>query len=641
MNTPSQPPNLILGTAGHVDHGKTALIERLTGINADRLQEERDRGLTIDLGFAWLRLPSGAWAGIVDVPGHERFVKNMLAGATGIDLFLLVVAADEGVMPQTREHLTILKVLEIEAGIVVITKSDLVEPEMLELVKEDIAEALKGTVFEKAPTVAVSSKTGAGIEELLGKLEEVAAQVRPRDIAGPARMQIDRSFTVKGFGTVVTGSLIRGRLALDQELEVAPRGLRTRVRGLEVYGEHVQEVVAPCRVGVNVASLSREEVVRGDQLIAPGSMSPSWMLDVRVRLSAEAQRPLVYRERVHVHHGAAELLGRVVLLEAEQLLPGEEGLAQLRLEAPAVAATGDHFVLRRYSPPYAIGGGVILDPRPTRHRRREEGAIERLLTLESGTSADHARDWIRSEALRVFGVRGLASGLQLDPAEAQQLVEALRESGAVSELASGRFVDSEEADGLLQAIQEALAEYHEANPLRASMPLHHLQRAVGNPAPEVMQWALGVLRKGELIVAESGGWRSRGHEPRVEESQRALLRTVIAEAEAAAKAPPMQEQVLARLGGTANSRALLELAVSEGDVVLIGDFVMGRRALEQAVEELAELYRRSGAFGVSEVRDLWGSSRKYVVPILEHLDGAGVTRREGDRRHFVRLLAAK
>lgn len=629
-------PNLIIGTAGHVDHGKTALIQRLTGINTDRLQEEQERGLTIDLGFAWLQLPSGAWAGIVDVPGHERFVRNMLAGATGIDLFLLVVAADEGVMPQTREHLTILDVLEIGAGMVVLTKCDLVEPAMVHLVREEVAEALRQTVFADAPMVAVSSRTGEGFDELIARLDEVAQHVKPRDVTGPTRVQVDRSFTMKGFGTVLTGSLLRGRLAVDQELELLPSGLRTRVRGLEVYGRHLDFVTAPCRVGVNVAGVSREEVQRGHQLVTPGSMTPAWMLDVRLRLSSDARRPLEYRERVHIHHGAAEVLGRVVLLETDALAPGEEALAQLRLEGPVAAAAGDRFVIRRYSPPYAIGGGVILDPHPSRHRRRETAAVDRLRSLEAGGLAHRALDWARSRNRQVFGAGDLASALQVDSGEAETLIENLSEAGALLPVAPGRYLETECAEALEQAVVHALRAFHSQQPLRPAMPTNRLQAALESPPPEALQWALGVLRQQGRVVPESSGWRLAEHavalSPRQEEAL-AKLQTQVQESGLNA---PRCEEVQRQLDALGDGRALLAAAMDRGGLLIVGEFLMARNAVRRAAQELAAAYEQRGPLSVADVRDIWGSSRKYVVPLLEYFDGTGFTRREGDRRTVLR-----
>lgn len=632
MTTPYGLPNLIIGTAGHVDHGKTALIERLTGINADRLREEQERGLTIDLGFAWFQLPGGAWAGIVDVPGHERFVKNMLAGATGIDLFLLVVAADEGVMPQTREHLTILNVLEVPAGMVVVTKADLVDADMLALVCEDISQELAGTVFEGLPMLPVSARTGEGIGELVAALDDLAGRVRPRDIAGPTRMQLDRSFILKGLGTVVTGSLVRGRLRVDQELEILPRGLHTRARSLEVYGRHMEEAVAPCRVGVNLAGIGRDEVERGDQLVAPDSMTPSWMLDVRLRLAPDADRPLEHRERVRVHHGAGELLGRVVLLDADLLPPGHEALAQLRLEAPAVAAPGDRFVIRRYSPAYTIGGGAILDPSPTRHRRREGEMLDRLRHLESGSPLDRARSWVRERREGSFEVTDLAGGLQLDEEQAEALVGGLESAGDITLLGPGRYADAQRAEALRAQVLEALDAYHLAHPLEEAMPTPRLQAALGSPPPELHSWALKRLREEGLIAAESGSWRRAGHQVRLADAHQHALDALRRRANEAGMSPLTREEALA-LFPAGDAQALLALAVARGVVVPVGEFVISRAILAHAAGQLTERYQAAGPVRIADVRDLWGTTRKYVIPLLEFFDGAGFTRREGDLRH--------
>ncbi len=633
------PGNIIIGTAGHVDHGKTALVQRLTGIDTDRFQEEKKRGLTIDLGFAWLPLPGGSWAGIVDVPGHERFVKNMLAGATGIDIFMLVVAADEGVMPQTREHLTILDVLQIDTGLVVVTKCDLVDAEMLLLAQEDIAQQLRGTVFERAPIVTVSARTGEGIDGLVACLDELARQVRPRDTAGPTRMQIDRSFSIKGFGTVVTGSLIRGGLKVDQELEILPTGHRTRVRNLEVYEQHLDEVLAPVRVGGNIAGLGRDEVERGHQLVAPGSMKPSWMLDVRLRLSPSAGGPLRYRERVRIHHGAAELLGRVVLLETEALGPGEEGLAQLRLEAPAVAGIGDHFVLRRYSPAFTIGGGTVLDPTPSRHRRKQEAAIRRLQALQEGTLADRGADWARSHS-GGFTAADLAAALQIDDEVAERAIEELLARGTLAPMVAGRYMHAEVAGGLRRAALDALAGYHAQNPLQPAAPKAFVQAALGQLAPDVAQWLMATLEAGEEIVSEPGSWRLAGHRVALAPEDQAALDRLLERVATAGVTAPSREEVLELLGRK-SAHALLDIALRRGDLMVVGGFLMSPAALLAAAKSLAERYEAHGPFTIGEAREVLGASRKYLVPVLEYLDGTGFTRREGEARRVLRAPGPK
>ncbi|MFQ5808648.1 MAG: selenocysteine-specific translation elongation factor, partial [Armatimonadota bacterium] len=364
----------IIGTAGHVDHGKTALIKRLTGIDTDRLPEEQQRQLSIDLGFAYFDLPSGVRAGIVDVPGHERFVKNMLAGATGIDLVLLVVAADEGVMPQTIEHLDILTLLGIRHAVVALTKIDLVDHDWLDLVEDDLRTALRGTPFEDAPAVRLSSTTGQGFPELAETIDKVYAQVPPRDISGPARLWVDRVFSVRGFGTVVTGTLSRGRLAVEDTVEVLPEQGSMRIRAIQVHGDFIEAVTAARRVALNLSRTEGAAITRGSLIAAPGSMQPTSMLDARLRLLPTVGKPLANRTRIRLHVGTAEILARVALLDCDTLAPGDSALAQLRLERPTAASAGDSFIVRTYSPMTTIGGGQVIDPAPRRHVRHDERA---------------------------------------------------------------------------------------------------------------------------------------------------------------------------------------------------------------------------------------------------------------------------
>ena len=636
--------NLIIGTAGHVDHGKSALIRRLTGIETDRLREEQERGMSIDLGFAYFDLPSGAHGCIVDVPGHEKFIKNMLAGVTGFDIVLLVIAADEGVMPQTREHLAIIDLLGIEEGMVVITKADMVDAEWLVMIQDDIAAAMAGTIFADAPMVVTSARTGQGYEELIARLDELARSLKPRDTAGPTRVQIDRVFTIKGHGTVVTGSLLRGELRVEQELEILPQGKTARTRSIEVHGGHVQSVGAPCRVGVNVAGVDRADLERGSQLVAPGSMKNSWMLDVRVRVTGDADRPLLYRERIRLHHGAAELLGRVVLLDAEALAPGEEGLAQLRLEAPVAASRDDRFVIRRYSPAHTIGGGHVIDPAPTKHRRGQERILERLRGIEGGSTEDLAARWALERGLLAFRPSDLTAALQLPAQDGAELVAALVELGSLSPLSGGQYVATEPLEALMTRAQEALQAYHAAYPLQPAMPLNRLQGALDKPPQAVLAAALETLRQQSLAAEETGGWRLASHTVAVGDALREDLARIEAKARQADAAPLSRAEVLQDLATTgedarryaAPAEELLSLMIREGRLVPVGEFVMHPAALAGARAALTAHYAEKGAFTVSEAREILGTTRKFVVPILEHFDTAGVTRRDGDVRHVLR-----
>ena len=375
----------VIGTAGHVDHGKSTLIKALTGIDPDRLQEEKDRGMTIDLGFAWLRLPSGKEISIVDVPGHERFIKNMLAGVGGIDLALLVIAADEGVMPQTAEHLATLDLLQIQSGVVALTKSDLVDKDWLDLVQEDVRLRLQGTVLARAPIYPVSAITRQGIPELLAGLDAVLAQTHPKRDIGRPRLPIDRIFTIGGFGTVVTGTLVDGRLSVGQEVEIQPRGLKSRVRGLQTH-KHKEETALPgSRVAVNLVGLAVEDLQRGDVLTSPGWLTPTKLLDARVRLVADLARPLDHNTEVSFHTGSAEALGRLRVLDGEALAAGATAWVQIELQSPIAVAKSDYFIIR--SPNATLGGGQIVDPHPRRHKRNRPEVIAALETLAKGRPA--------------------------------------------------------------------------------------------------------------------------------------------------------------------------------------------------------------------------------------------------------------
>ncbi len=624
----------IIGTAGHVDHGKTALIRQLTGINTDRLPEEQRRGLSIDLGFAYFDLPSGTRAGIVDVPGHERFVKNMLAGATGMDLVLLVVAADEGVMPQTIEHRDILTLLEIRHAIVALTKIDVVDPEWLDLVADDLRASMEGTPFESAPIVGVSSTTSEGFPELAQTIDQVYARVPPRDVSGPARLWIDRVFSVRGFGTVVTGTLVRGRLAVDDTVELLPEQASMRIRAIQVHGEAVEAVVAAQRVALNLSRTERANIARGHLIAAPGSMQPTSMLDVRIRLIPSLSRPLVNRTRIRVHIGTVEILARIVLLGRDRLVPGEHCLAQLRLENPTAASSGDHFVVRSYSPMATIGGGRIIDAAPSRHRRYDDRVINQLRAAERGSPRDLVEQALRNAGAAPITTADLARQLQWDVADVEAILDELACAGSVRRLAGVEaYVHAGQYDGVAARVLEKIGEHHAGQPLRLTMPKSQLQAAVGPVAASLLEDVLVHLHERDQIVVHSGGLRLASHEVRLTPQQEAAARRMEAEALRREFSPLAISEMLDQVPDDA--RALLDLALDRGVLVEIGGFIYHKDIIERAKKRVREHVARSGAFTVSQFRDLVQSSRKFVVPLLEHLDRTGFTRRQGD----VRVLA--
>ncbi|MBI4839975.1 MAG: selenocysteine-specific translation elongation factor, partial [candidate division NC10 bacterium] len=422
--------HLIIGTAGHIDHGKTTLVKALTGIDTDRLKEEKERGISIELGFAFLRLPDGVQAGIVDVPGHERFVKTMLAGVGGIDLVILVIAADEGVMPQTREHLHICALLQVKRGLVALTKSDLVEAEWLEMVRADIVETLKGTFLDGCPVVPCSATTGQGLPELLQAIQDQAAAAEPKRTEGTVRLPVDRVFTIKGFGTVITGTLWSGTLAVGDEVAILPADLRSRVRRLQVHGQTVERAVAGQRTAVNLPGLEVSQIERGDVLCLPGTLHSSETFDATLSLLPDAPRPLVNRARIRFHLGTSERLARVVLLDREELQPGGQAYVHLRLETPSAALPADRYVIRSYSPAVTIGGGSILDPNPPRERRPRAKMIEHLRILEQGSPTDRLERLLLAAGFTPATGDELRRRSDLDPAAVADSLRALTEKGA-------------------------------------------------------------------------------------------------------------------------------------------------------------------------------------------------------------------
>lgn len=611
--------HIIVGTAGHIDHGKTALVRALTGIDPDRLEEEKRRGITIDLGFAHLEA-GGVRFGFVDVPGHERFVKNMLAGAGGIDMVLLVIAADESVKPQTREHFEICRLLGIRHGLVVLAKKDLADAEMLEVARMDAAELVKGSFLEGAPVVAVSAATREGLEELRGQMVLLAARIPERDVAGIPRLPVDRSFTLRGFGTVVTGTLVAGRLRAGEEVEVQPGGRGLRIRGLQVHGEAVEEAVAGQRTAVNLAGVEASDLRRGMTLTAPGRWQATDAVDCRVELLAAAP-PLRHGAPVHFHAWTAETTAEVRLFDAGRPLEaGQAGFARLLLGHPVLLKPGDRFILRQFSPLTTIGGGVVIDPQPP-FKMRRQAAAARLAELEQAPVERKLALWAEEtprgvDAATLAGRAGVTVETLPELAPVAGLVWIRGERPSV---ALRRRVEEEAIK-----LRERLAQFHQENPLLGGMP----RAAAGLEAG----WLEALLEADREVVAEGEMLRLRGFAPRkkAEESE-AEERIERVFREAGLEAPPARE-ALAKAGlDEARARTLLQLMLKDGRLVRVGPELLLHR---EAVERLKALVReRKGQrFGVGEFKEWTGVSRKYAIPLLEYLDRERVTRREGDRR---------
>lgn len=629
--------HFIIGTAGHVDHGKTALIRALTGAETDRLREEQERGMSIDLGFADFTLPSGLHAGVIDVPGHERFLKNMLAGAGGIDLVLLVIAADEGVMPQTREHLDILNILQTRKGIVVLTKADLVDPEWLELVQEDIRETLKGTFLAGAPMAPVSSITGQGIPELRALLDRMAAEVPTRTIVGPWRLPIDRVFTVRGFGTVVTGTLLSGVARVGDRVEVEPRRLETRIRSLQSHGASVDYAEAGSRVAMNLAGLELEDVARGDVAAPPGVYQPTQALDARLEVLASCPRPVKNRTRVRVYLGAAEVLARMNLLDTEVLEPGGSALVQLRLETPTVAAKGDRYVLRFYSPMETIGGGSVIDPAPVRHKRLDPAVIANLAVKERGTPEELVAETVARGGLTPVQPQAIATQLAMPLAEVRALLPALQERGELVGMEGEAVLHRHRLDAAAHQLLGVLSDFHQAQPMRTGMSREELRSRLSRQMDtKGFSLVLGRLEADGQVVADAGRVRLAAHAPRFTPEQERIAEAL----EAALLADPFNAPFYEEIRTAANLPAktageVWEALIDNGVVVRIAaDVFLHRKAVDQAIARVREYLAANGQITAAQFRDMVGTSRKYAVPLMEYLDAQRVTRRVGDAREL-------
>lgn len=615
----------VIGTAGHVDHGKSTLIQALTGIDPDRLREEKERGLTIDLGFAWMNLPSGREVSIVDVPGHERFVKNMLAGVGGIDLALLVVAADEAVMPQTREHLAILDLLEIKRGIVALTKKDLVEQDWLDLVNAEVEETLQGTTLTGAQVFAVSAYTGEGLCELVAAIDALLDESETRRDIGRPRLPVDRSFVIPGFGTVVTGTLADGTLRIGQEVELVLAQRRVRVRGLQTHRKSEEEAQPGTRTAVNLAGISHEEIDRGEVLTIPDWLRPTSAVDVRLRLIPDAPRRLRHNASVTFHSGTGETLARTRHLDRTELAPGDTGWAQIKLQDPAPLVKGDFFVIRWADA--TVGGGTVVDPHAKRHRRFHAPTLEHLEVLEQGTTED-----IVLEALDSVGtadVQQISRQANLSVPDTREQLAALLRSGVVVALGASAvqdntvFVSEPAWRQIKERARLVLEGYHEQHPLRRGAPREELRSRLRLESHASVVALQRLVEEG-IIVEEDPWIRLPQHRVKVAHEERKRLEEYLRRLKAEPFSPP-----------TSNMPApdLINLLVDEGEVVKVSESVVFEAsAYEEMMSKVIEHLRSEGKITVAQVRDLFGTSRKYALALMEHLDQRRVTRRVGDER---------
>lgn len=640
---------VIVGTAGHIDHGKTSLVKALTGVDADRLKEEKERGITIDIGFADLTVGDTHF-GFVDVPGHERFVKNMLAGAHGIDLVMLVVAADESVMPQTREHFDICRLLEVKSGLVVITKADLVDEEFLQLVESEVAEFVAGSFLEGAPVLRVSSRSGAGVDELKKTLAMLASKVQERDDAAVARLPIDRVFTIKGFGTVVTGTLIAGRIRAGDELEVLPSaGRRSRARGLQVHGKSTTEAFAGERTAINLQGIDLDEVERGQTLAPAGRLRASSMLDVRLQLLKSAPRSLRTRSRVRLHIGTAEVLARVVLLGQSELAAGAECFAQLRLESPTLALPGDHFIIRSYSPAVTIGGGTVVDALPQKHRLRE--AAQAASQLEKLAAAHLAANDAERIALLVemAGEHGMShaeiAARSGSPDEAiKRAADAMTKSRRAIAASSNPLllVERSAFEELAKRVRALLKEFHQKSPLESGMGREEIREKIfAHLPPEIFRAVVTQLVERNEVAAEKDLLRLASHRIALSAEEQAAKDHLAALFATAGLRPMSLEEAIAKAGpqfgiDAARAQRFAQMLINSGELVRVAELIFHRSALDGLRQTLQKFKAEHGAkLDVGAFKDLTGISRKYAIPLLEYLDRQRVTRRAGDAREIL------
>jgi len=623
--------SVVIGTAGHIDHGKTALVKLLTGIDTDRLKEEKERGISIDLGFAHLSLPSGIEAGIVDVPGHERFVRNMLAGAGGIDIVLFIIAADEGVMPQTLEHLNIVNILRVHGGVVALTKIDLVDSVWMEMVRSDVKSLLTGTALENAPIVPVSSVSGEGKEQIVRALDAAAAKVPENPDGEFVRLPIDRVFTVEGFGTVVTGTLWSGRIKTGDNLDIVPQGKRIRVRNVQVFGRDVPDVHAGQRIALALHPVSCEEVARGDWLVTPGALNPSSMIDVRFDLLKDVSRPLKTKTRVRFHLGASEVIGRVYFLDTEELRPGETSFAQLRLESPVLAVQSDRFVIRSYSPQITIGGGSVLVSQSSKHKRRDAAAVDTLALIEHGSPTERVEHAIKTSGEKGVEISELSRRTGVENSRVEESLRTLTEEGKIHKTAS-LLIHADSLHALKGEVASCLRDYQEHYRSRWGMTKGELRNRFGRISSEIFAAVLDSLVKERKLFIKEDKNRMDTPDFSLSEQETSLKRQIERRLlDAGFNVPSIKE--LAPPGKQATASDILQILVEEGKAVKVtAELFFHSAKIGEAERLLREFLLKNKKMQVGEFKDLINVTRKFAVPLLEYFDRKGITRRQGDFR---------
>ncbi|MDP3297931.1 MAG: selenocysteine-specific translation elongation factor [Thermodesulfovibrionia bacterium] len=625
---------VILGTAGHIDHGKSTLVHALTGIDPDRLKEEKERGITIDLGFAYLNYPDGLRVGIIDVPGHEKLIKNMLAGAGGIDIVLLVIAADEGIMPQSKEHLAICNLLKIKKGLIALTKSDLVEKDWLSLITDDIRNFVKGTFLEGAEIIPVSSKTGYNLELLKEKIKEIALSVEPKPVKGIFRLPVDRVFTLKGFGTVVTGTAISGSISVDAPVEILSKGIKTKVRGLHSHGESLKTACAGQRVAINLQGVGKEEIQRGDVMATPDKIKPTSMIDARIELLEDISLPkLQNRSLIHFYTGTSELVGRIILYDKEELKPGESLYCQFRFQNPVPLMTGDRYIIRRFSPLLTIGGGEILDTLP-RRRKRKEG-FEDLKVFELGSLEEKLSMKILHYGVNGVDITLLEGWIKAELSDINNAIKSLITKNKLIQL-DNRLIHKEAFDIFSQKSLSIIKDFHKNNPLKPGMLKEDLRAVFKQLDQRLFESLLAAIKDIEI---EKEILRLKTFKIFLSDDKKLLKEKILKTFDSSSFQPPTKEELSSRLFGIINIKeldALLKIMASEGALVRINDSLyLSLNNYTKMMDGLRSFFKTKKEMTVGEFRNILNTTRKYALPFLEYLDSHKITLRVRDVRIFL------
>ncbi|AKN32256.1 translation elongation factor [Clostridium carboxidivorans P7] len=629
--------HIIIGTAGHIDHGKTTLIKALTGRETDTLREEKERGISINLGFTFFDLPSGRRAGIIDVPGHEKFIKNMLAGVSGIDIVIMVIAADEGIMPQTREHFEILQLLNIKRGLIALTKSDLVDEEWLSMIKEDVKEEFKGTFLENAPIHAVSSKTKVGLDALIKDVDKLTEEIDAKDTQGHFRLPVDRVFSVSGFGTIVTGTVISGMIKEGENVEIYPSKEVSKVRGIEVHDKSVKIAEAGQRCAINIANVKTSAVKRGDVIAAANLMEPSLMIDCKLYYLKSASRPLENRQRVRLYHGTSEIICRVVILDKEELNQGEEAYVQLRLEKPLTAQRNDRFVIRSYSPMYTIGGGSIIDPSAKKAKRFDKKYLEELKVKESGKTENIIENNVKKLSDQYPKASDILKALGKNEEQIGEKLQLLVDENKIVRFDTGDkavYVHKEYIDNKVNSMCELLERFHKENPLKWGISKEEIKNKVFKGIKQkIYDEMLDLFVKDNKISIHGSFISLEGFTIKYTKEQENTRHNIIKAFKAAKFSPPKYSELEEKQEDKKSFKMIFDSLLDEGIIVKVSeDCLFLKEDYDKVKEIIVNFINTNGSLTLAQLRDELNTSRKYAMALIEHFDGIKLTKRVDDKR---------